>query len=137
MDRFITAELSEDSSLRYYQLRNMMHEPHIDGLLCWDKEKQECAKKYPKEFCTETDMTRNGFPKYRRRDNADKFYAYHRKLNGQTHYVDNRMVVPHNPYLLKKFDCHINIEYCSSEMALKYIHKYIHKGHDRTTMEMK
>jgi hypothetical protein len=82
-------------------------------------------------------MTGEGFPKYRRRDNVEKLYTYHGKFKGKVHYVDNRMVVPHNPYLLKKFDCHINIEYCSSEMAVKYIHKYIHKGHDRARMEMK
>ena len=47
------------------------------------------------------------------------------------------MVVLHNPYLLKKYDYHLNVEYCSSEMAIKYIHKYIHKCHDRARMEMK
>lgn len=97
VDRFITAELSEeDASLRYYQLRHMMHGPHVDGLLCWDKEKQECAKKFPKEFISETDMTVDGFPKYRRRDDRDKLYAYHSKIRGQIQYVDNQMVVPHN-----------------------------------------
>lgn len=138
IDRYITAELSDqDSSLRYYQLRHMMHGPHFDQMLCWNKEKKECSKKFPKPFRNETDMTGDGFPKYRRRDNMEKLYAYHAKVKGKVQYVDNRMVVPHNPYLLKKFDCHINVEYCSSEMALKYIHKYIHKGHDRARMEMK
>ena len=37
----------------------------------------------------------------------------------------------------KMFDCHINVEYCSSEMAVKYINKYIHKGHDHEITEMK
>ena len=138
IDRFITAELSDtDSSLRYYQLRHMMHGPHVDGLQCWDKEKKECSKKFPKQFCDETDMTKDGFPKYRRRDNRDKLYAYHAKRNGKVQYVDNRMVVPHNPFLLKKYDCHLNVNYCFSVRAVKYIHKYIHKLHDRARMEMK
>ncbi|KAG8178853.1 hypothetical protein JTE90_017628 [Oedothorax gibbosus] len=99
VDRFITAELSDkDSSLRYYQLRHMMHGSHVDGLMCWDAEKKVCSKNFPKSFCEETDMTGDGFPRYRRRDNTDKMYAYHARHNGMVHYVDNRMVVPHNPY---------------------------------------
>ncbi|KAG8177531.1 hypothetical protein JTE90_023436 [Oedothorax gibbosus] len=102
MDRFITAELSDtDSSLRYYQLRYTMHGPHVDGLMCWDAEKV-CSKNFSKSFCEETDMTEDGLPRYRRRDNTDKMYAYHVRHNGKVHYVDNRMVVPHNPYLFKK-----------------------------------
>ena len=41
------------------------------------------------------------------------------------------MVVPYNPYLLQKYNCHINDEYCGSVMAIKYIFKYVTKGHDR------
>lgn len=89
----------------------MMHGPHVDRLQCWVKEKK-CSKKSPLQFCDETDMT-----------------------NSQS--TDVAMVVPHNPFLLKKYDCHINVEYCSSVLALKYIHKYIHKGHDRVRMKMK
>ena len=33
-------------------------------------------------------------------------------------------------------DCHINVEICASVKAIKYIHKYIHKGHDHTTLEI-
>lgn len=50
--------------------------------------------------------------------------------------VDNRMVVTHNLYLLRKFDCYISVEYCTSEMAFKYIRKYIHKWHHSTRMHM-
>ena len=33
-------------------------------------------------------------------------------------------------------DCHINVEICASVKAIKYIHKYIYKGHDRTTLQI-
>ena len=33
-------------------------------------------------------------------------------------------------------DCHINVEICASVKAIKYIHKYIYKGHDCTTLEI-
>ncbi|PIA29092.1 hypothetical protein AQUCO_06300048v1 [Aquilegia coerulea] len=50
------------------------------------------------------------------------------------HLVDNKDVVPYNPHLSEMFDCHINVEICASVRAVKYINKYIYKGHDRTTM---
>jgi hypothetical protein len=37
---------------------------------------------------------------------------------------------------LIRYNCHINVEICSSIEAVKYIHKYIYKGHDRTTVEI-
>ena len=37
---------------------------------------------------------------------------------------------------LIRYNCHINVEICSSIEAVKYIHKYIYKGHDRTTLEI-
>jgi hypothetical protein len=48
--------------------------------------------------------------------------------------LDNRWVVPYNPTLLRMYDCHINVEVCSSIKAVKYIYKYIHKGHDRASV---
>lgn len=41
------------------------------------------------------------------------------------------MVVPYNSFLLKKYKCHINVEYCASIQSIKYIFDYIHKGGDR------
>ena len=72
--------------------------------------------------------------------NEDRYPLYTRKNDGRTFevkekFVDNRDVVPYNPYLSKKYNYHINIEICTSVHAVKYIHKYIYKGHDRTTMQ--
>jgi hypothetical protein len=39
-------------------------------------------------------------------------------------------VVPYNPYLSLLFNCHINVEVCTSVAAIKYLHKYVYKGHD-------
>ena len=49
--------------------------------------------------------------------------------------MDNSNVVPHCPYLLLKFGCHINVEVTFGMHSIKYIHKYIYKGHERTPME--
>jgi hypothetical protein len=47
--------------------------------------------------------------------------------------LDNRSVVPYDPYLSKRFKAHINVERCSSISAFKYLFKYVFKGGDRTT----
>ncbi|XP_057747718.1 uncharacterized protein LOC130966917 [Arachis stenosperma] len=50
--------------------------------------------------------------------------------------VDNRWVVPYNPWLLLKYDCHINVEICSIIKSIKYLYKYCYKGQDRVAMEV-
>jgi hypothetical protein len=66
---------------------------------------------------------------YRRRDNGNTV-----TVRGQT--LDNRWVVPYNPTLLLEFEAHINVEICSSVRAVKYLYKYVYKGHDRATVEI-
>ena len=43
-----------------------------------------------------------------------------RMMNKIIKYVNNRSVLPHNPYLLLKFNCHINDEVCSTVQCVKY-----------------
>ena len=44
--------------------------------------------------------------------------------------------MPYNPYLLRMFNCHINVEVCSSIKAVKYLYKYIYKGHDKASFNI-
>jgi hypothetical protein len=39
-------------------------------------------------------------------------------------------VVPYNPYLSLLFNGHIKVEVCTSVAAVKYLYKYVYKGHD-------
>ena len=43
----------------------------------------------------------------------------------------NQWIVPYNPYLLKKYEAHINIEVCASIKSVFYLYKYVYKGPDR------
>jgi hypothetical protein len=53
-------------------------------------------------------------------------------LEGQE--IDNRWIVPYNPYLLLRENCHVNVQVISSLKVLKYLFKYIHKGGDRAAV---
>ena len=78
---------------------------------------------YPKVFDANTVAIHNGYPRYRRRDNG-------LVVNIKGNNVDNRWVVPYNPWLSKKYQAHINVEACMSVKAVKYLYKYIYKRHD-------
>jgi hypothetical protein len=58
-------------------------------------------------------------------------------LKVRGHYLDNQWVVPYNPCLLRTFNCHINVEACGSIKSVKYLFKYIYKGHDRASVVMR
>ena len=89
-----------------------------------------CSKRYPKELQNETVWEIDGYPRYRRRDSGITAKVGH-------HHVDNRWIVPHNPYLLRRFNCHINVEVVSSIRQIKYVFKYIDKGVDMATVKCK
>ncbi|KAE8893753.1 hypothetical protein PF003_g22213 [Phytophthora fragariae] len=46
----------------------------------------------------------------------------------------NQWVVPHNPYLSQKYNCHINVEVCTALTAVKYRYKYVYKGSDKAVI---
>jgi PIF1-like helicase/Helicase len=88
-----------------------------------------CTDNYPRLFQEETTLNDDGFPQYRRRDDGRSVPVRGVELN-------NRWVVPYNRFLTKKFDCHINVEVCNSVQAVKYLYKYVYKGHDRAAVVM-
>ncbi|XP_022182211.1 uncharacterized protein LOC111042028 [Myzus persicae] len=70
-----------------------------------------------------------GYPTYRRPNNG-------LVVNVRGHPVVNEFVVPYNPYLLVKYDAHINVEVCSTVKSLMYLYKYVYNGHDAAILEI-
>lgn len=132
VDRIVSAEIPDsemDPLLHQTVLRCMIHGPcgrRNYKAPCMDQEKKVCTKHYPREWSDATSMDKDGYPLYCRRNTGKTYW-----IGGNP--IDNRDVVPHNPDLCRMFDCHINVEVCAGIQSVKYIHKYIFKGHDRTT----
>jgi hypothetical protein len=80
-----------------------------------------CSKNYPKEFHETTTVDENGFTVYKRPDNQ-RFV-----IKGGVR-LDNRWIVPYNLELLKKYDAHINTEWCNKSIFIKYLFKYVTEG---------
>jgi len=132
IDRMISAKLpnSETNKLAHKTVvRCTMHGPcgaTFPNAPCMEEGK--CKKKDPRKFQSETVTDVNGYPIYRRRDTGHTVVVHGIELN-------NRWVVPRNVYLLTKYDAHINVEVYNNIRAVKYLFKYVYKGHDRATVE--
>ncbi|KAK0401771.1 hypothetical protein QR680_015960 [Steinernema hermaphroditum] len=133
VDSLVWAELPDP--VQYPRLHEivkkmMMHGPCGPGTRspCMDKFKTRCAKRFPKEYSEETVLEENQIPRYRRRESAPSFEG-----RGGVK-MDSRWVVPYNPYLMTKYNAHINVEICTSVRCVKYLFKYIYKGHDKANV---
>jgi hypothetical protein len=122
-DLLILAELPNKKKYpELYKMvtKHMMHGPC--GLLNMNclctKGRCSCKNRYPRPFCKATSQGKDSYPIYRWRDDGRK-----EKIWG--HELDNQWVVPYNPYLLRLFNCHINVEACGSIKFVKYLFKYI------------
>ncbi|XP_021728384.1 uncharacterized protein LOC110695463 [Chenopodium quinoa] len=135
-DKYVCAEIPpvSNSNLRRTVLAHMMHGPcgvlnpecpcmrNKGGIL-------SCKSKYPKQFSNETTYNKDGYPIYQRRDTGEQ-------VKIRNTYLDNQWVIPYNPYLSSLFDCHLNVEVCSTIKAVKYLYKYVYKGHDRVSFNV-
>jgi hypothetical protein len=135
IDSVVSAELPDpETHPRLFKAVTsfMLHGPcgdHNTSCPCMDD--FGCSKGYPKTFHETTFVSHDGYPEYRRRADDRVF----RKTPDGFSY-DNSWVVPYNPYLLLKYNCHINVEVCTSIQAVKYLFKYVYKGHDRAAVQV-
>ncbi|GFT13405.1 helitron_like_N domain-containing protein [Trichonephila clavipes] len=134
IDEIISAEIPDietDKDLHDIVSKNMIHGPCgslNNNSPCMSDGK--CTKRYPRDLLAETITGNDGYPLYRRRSTEDGGNSIKLKVLNNTIDVDNRWVVPYSPLLLKTYNAHINVDYCNSVKAIKYICKYVNKGSD-------
>jgi hypothetical protein len=104
----------------------MLHGP-CEGKTCLRKGR--CQFRYPKDFQEETVMVEGAYPLYKRRNNGRII------KKGPLHF-DNQNVVPYNRDLSLMMNCHVNVEVAVGIQAVKYLYKYICKGHDRSYLSL-
>lgn len=130
IDKIISAEIptgQDDKPLYDLVKTHMIHGPcGIANRSSPCMKDGKCSKYFPKKFQPQTIVDQDGYPMYRRRETGNTVMKKQVQL-------DNRYVVPYNPYLLKKYQAHVNMEWCNQSTSIKYLFKYINKGYDRIT----
>ncbi|KAF7835804.1 putative transmembrane protein [Senna tora] len=130
IDSVVCAEIpDQDSNPRLYEeVKTFMIHGHcgLDRKNSPCMVKSRCSTHFPKKFTDMTSFDEDGYCKYRRRDSGHFIEKSGIKL-------DNRFVVPYNPTLLLRYQTHINVEFCNQSRSIKYLFKYVSKGHDKVT----
>jgi len=110
--------------------KHMMHGPCDERCM----KNGTCTKGYPMKFRDELTApnasAHGGYPIHRRPDNG------RRVLKNRNVWLDNRHVVPHNLYLLKRYSCHLNVMVCSGIEGIKYMFKYVYKEASRANISL-
>lgn len=118
----VIPDLAVDRELYDLVLKHMIHKNCLgnENAVCHD-DKGNCTKFFPKALSEITDLNdRSGYPVYGR----------HAMECIEGTPWDNTWVVPYNPWLLRKYQAHINVEICTSAKPVSYLYKYIYKGSD-------
>ncbi|KAK9073129.1 hypothetical protein SSX86_007452 [Deinandra increscens subsp. villosa] len=132
VDPYISAEIpdkDDDPELYCLVTEFMIHGPcGAHNMKCPCMVGKECSKNFPKAYRHHTSIDPDGYPIYRRRDGGPKVTKSGVEL-------DCRNVVPYNKILLKRYQAHINVEWCNQGSSIKYLFKYINKGPDRANVK--
>ena len=143
IDKVTCAEIPDEKTnplLHKLVKEKMMHGPcHGFNPLspCLLNPSKKCEKKFPKPYTEKTTTEENGRTVYRRRHFNDGGHLASKKVGGKKQLLGNNWVVPYNPYLLLKYKCHINVEVCTTTSSVKYIFKYVLKGSDKISFDIK
>ncbi len=121
IDKIVSAEFPDP--LRQPDLHAAVAEFMVHGpcdtrlhLACRSKSSDgSCERRYPKSFNEATRIAHDGFPLYRRRG----------RFSGRDgdRIVTDEWVVPHNPYLIVRYQCHVCVEVAGHVRSCKYVYK--------------
>ncbi|PLW20446.1 hypothetical protein PCANC_08313 [Puccinia coronata f. sp. avenae] len=129
IDLLVSAELPDKATspvLYALVTKFNLHGP-CETKPCWNG--SMCKSGFPKPYTPRTFVVDGAYPAYRRRDDGRKFTKF-------TSTFTNQHVVPFNKFLTLLFECHINVKVPVNSTAIKYLYKYITKGHDRSYMKV-
>ncbi|XP_075666054.1 uncharacterized protein LOC142635880 [Castanea sativa] len=120
-DRVVKAEIpckEEQPAYIKYCIKHMIHGPcGVQNPRSPCMKNGRCKKGYPKPFSLETYQGNDSYPVYKRYDTNNPV-----PLNDHCRImVDNTWVVPYNPCI----------------KSVKYLYKYVYKGPDRVSMEVR
>ncbi|GBL84857.1 hypothetical protein AVEN_228004-1 [Araneus ventricosus] len=131
-DKFVSAELPDPcTDLRLFQIVTKFLVHGTCGTININypcMRDGQCCKSFPKQFMDDTEENVNGYSIYHKRATEP--------VQVGKYSIDNRWVVPYNPWLLKKFNAHINVKVCASVKSVKYLYKYVYKGHDAASVKI-
>ncbi|XP_028301369.1 uncharacterized protein LOC114462606 [Gouania willdenowi] len=98
---------------------------------------RKCSKDYPKQLRHNTSFSDNSYPLYRRRAQDAPGSPNLKTIRGGINVpVNNEWVVPYNPFLLLRYNAHINLEIVSTVSSVKYLCKYLEKGPDQCLVRL-
>jgi hypothetical protein len=134
IDTKISAQFPDaETDLEYFQFvtKHMIHGPcgHLNpGHYCMNA--GECRFDYPKRLQDVTTIPADGYTQLAR--------PFGRSVKISDSFVaDNSWVVPHNKFLLCKYNAHINVECSASVTVVKYMFSYVYKGTKTATAHVK
>ena len=147
VNKMVVAELPPDpDSIENPALRDQCR--RLQDIVCSNMLHGPCGKENPKNVCMVNGQCSKAFPKEFIKETVvdpASYYAIYQRRSPQDggrvltlpdgRKVDNSFVVPYNPLLLLRYNCHINVELCSSPKAAKYLFKYVTKGSDRAMVQ--
>ncbi|SGY12569.1 BQ5605_C011g06542 [Microbotryum silenes-dioicae] len=133
-DKIVTAEMPDRNRFPalFETITNSMLHQQCDcpGKHTCHDDHGKCTKRFPKRLQPRTTSEDGGYPHYRH-------CGIHQYVKfpgtAQEEVYTDANVVPTNPFLASKYNCHVNVEIASGVAAIKYLYKYVYKGHDRTS----
>ena len=132
IDKVMSAEIPDEGNpLREIVTKCMIHGPcgSLNPSLSYMKNGR-CKFNYPRDFQENAIFTEDAFPTHRRRSPENGGNTVNKRVGGLDVVITNRNIVPCPPYLVYKYQCHINMEYCAKVESMKYLFKYSFKVYD-------